>query len=102
MEDDTLRDHMAWLAARLATEDPCHGLWCVRCERAVVQTDASSLAVVLATPQGDEAIEEAAWLRHDDSSHINMAELDAAVLGPTLPAACRRVLQLTCSGDGHC
>ena len=73
------------VAARLATEDPCRGLWCVRGERAVVWTDASSLAagVVVETPQGD-AIEDASWLRRDKSSHINMAELDAAVRGVNL------------------
>ena len=89
VKDDSLRDHMRYVAARLATEDPCHGAWCVRGDRAVVWTDASSLAsgIVVETPQG-VAIEDACWLRRqDDTTHINMAELDAAVRGVNLAIA---------------
>ena len=48
----------------------------------VVWTNASSLAagVVVQLPCGD-VIEDACWLRTDESAHINMAELDAAIRG---------------------
>ena len=88
VEDDSLRKQMVCVATRLAKEDPCRGLWCVHGDRAVVWTDASALAagVIVETPQGD-AIEDACWLRRDESSHINMAELDAAVRGINLAIA---------------
>ena len=88
VEDDSLRKQMEYVATRLTKEDPCHGVWCVRGDRAVVWTDASSLAagVVVETTQGN-AIEDACWLRRDESSHINMAELDAAVRGVNLAIA---------------
>ena len=55
---------------------------------AVVWVDASSLAeeVVITTPEG-RAIEDASWLRRDESSHINISELDAAVRGFNLAVA---------------
>lgn len=96
VQDDSLRGQMESVAARLAREDPCRGVWNVHGERAVVWTDASSLAagVVVETPQGD-VIEDACWLRRDDSSHINMAELDAAVRGVNLALAWgMRVIEL--------
>ena len=33
-------------------------------------------------------IEDASWLRRDESSHINIAELDAAIRGLNLAVAC--------------
>ena len=68
------------ISTRLAADDPARGVWCVEGERAVVWTDASSLAagVVVELPDGS-AIEDTCWLRKDEFAHINMAELDAAI-----------------------
>ena len=76
------------ISTRLAADDPAHGVWCVEGERAVVWTDASSLAagVVSELPNGS-AIEDACWLRKDESAHISMAELDAAIRGVNLAVA---------------
>ena len=51
----------------------------------MVWTDASSVAagVVLATPAG-HVIGDACWLRRDETAHISLAELDAAVRGLNL------------------
>ncbi|KAK3878419.1 hypothetical protein Pcinc_017003 [Petrolisthes cinctipes] len=88
VDDDSLCRRMKYVATRLVREDPCCGLRCVYGDQAVVWMDASAIAtgVVLETPQGD-AIEDACWLRRDDSSHINMAELDAAIRGINLAIA---------------
>lgn len=50
-----------------------------------VWSNASSLAAgaVLETAQGD-VIEDACWLRQDDTLRINMAELDTAIWGINL------------------
>ena len=87
-DDAALREEVDWVASRLASEDPARGRWDVGGDRAVVWTDASSVAagVVLATPAGD-VIEDACWLRRDETAHINMAELDAAVRGLNLAIA---------------
>lgn len=55
VQDDSLRRQMECVATRLVREDPRHGLWYVRDDRAVVLTDVSSLAagVAVETPQGD-------------------------------------------------
>lgn len=88
VEDGALNKSMQWVSARLAGEDPCRGSWSVSGDKAVVWTDASSVAtgIVIETPRGD-VIEDACWLRRDDSTHINMAELDAAVRGVNLALA---------------
>ena len=58
-------------------------------DRAVVWTDASSLAagVVLKTA-GGATVKDACWLRREAaaSTHINMAELDAASKESTWPS----------------
>ncbi|XP_045101484.1 uncharacterized protein LOC123498445 [Portunus trituberculatus] len=86
--DDALCEQMEYVSSRLSKEDPCCGQWCVHGDQAVVWTDASSIAagVVVETPQG-AAIEDACWIRRDESSHINMVELDAAVRGVNLAIA---------------
>ena len=88
IEDSSLAGQMDAISARLAADDPARGVWCVEGERAVVWTDASSLAtgVVVELPDGG-AIEDACWLRKDESAHINMAELDAAIRGVNLAVA---------------
>ena len=48
-----------------------------------VWVDASSLALGAVLVNG-HVVEDGTWLRHDDASHINMAELDAVVKGMNL------------------
>jgi len=43
--------------------------------------DASSLALGAVVEVGDHVVEDVTWLRHEDASHINMAELDAVIKG---------------------
>lgn len=83
--DARLREHVDDVARRLASDDPARGAWCVSGDRAVVWTDASSIAygVVIETEDGAVA-EDACWLRREDTAHINMAELDAMVRGVNL------------------
>ena len=86
--DAALRDQVNYVTHRLEREDPAHGQWCVSGDHVVVWTDASSVAsgVVLVSPDG-QIIEDASWLRRDETSHINMAELDAAVRGINMAIA---------------
>ena len=89
-DDPVLRAQVEYVADRIASDDPARGVWCVSGDQAVVWTDASSLAagVVLETADGG-AVEDACWLRREAaaSTHINMAELDAAVKGVNLAIA---------------
>lgn len=66
--------------------DPCKGKWIVNKNgKVVVWTDASSLALGIAFEIDDNVVEDAAWLRKEnDSSHINLSELDAAIKGVNL------------------
>ncbi|XP_043201309.1 uncharacterized protein LOC122370107 [Amphibalanus amphitrite] len=88
--DRTLQAQVDHVAERVNSDDPAHGVWCVSGDAAVVWTDASSLAagVVLETADGGP-VEDACWLRREAaaSTHINMAELDAAVKGINLAIA---------------
>ena len=87
-DDAALRGQMRAVWERLAADDPAAGPWCVSGDSAVVWTDASSLAVGVLLASCDGApIEDACWLRRDDSGHINMAELDAAIRGINLAVA---------------
>lgn len=63
--------------------DPARGNWLVdKTGDVIVWTDASSLAFGVNICVNDETIEDAAWLRKEnDSSHINISELDAALRG---------------------
>ena len=63
-----------YLSARISECDPAHGLWCVDGHDAVVWLDASPLTEGVAiTSPGGCVIEDASWLRRDESSHINIA-----------------------------
>ena len=88
IKDQTIAEQMDDISTRLAACDPARGAWYVEGERATVWTDASSLAagVVLELPDGS-VIEDACWLRKNESTHINMAELDAAIRGINLAVA---------------
>ena len=95
-DDPWLRDQLRYVAERLVNDDPAGGRWCVTGDSAVIWTDASSVAagVVMESPEGD-VIEDACWLRRDETAHINMAELDAALRGLNLAIAWNmRVIEL--------
>ena len=87
-DDPVLREQLTYVAERVAKEDPARGQWHVSGDSAVVWTDASSVAagVALETPEG-HVIEDGSWLRKDEATHINMAELDAALRGVNLAIA---------------
>ena len=72
--------------ARVKEEDPVKGKWHVsNAEEGVVWCDASSLALGVVLEIGGVTVEDAAWLRKkSDCSHINVAELDAAMKGINL------------------
>ena len=88
--DALLHAQISHVHSRLLAADPARGQWCWTGGRAIVWTDASSIAtgVVIETPCGG-AMEDACWLRPGDAAatHINMAELDAAVRGLNLAVA---------------
>jgi len=42
---------------------------------------ASSFALGAVVEVGGHVVEDGTWLRHEDASHINMAELDAVIKG---------------------
>ena len=71
------------MAARVSRDDPAHGAWCVTSEHLIVWADASSLetGVVLEDASRGHVVEDVCWLRPESKSatHINMAELDAAL-----------------------
>ncbi|XP_047127791.1 uncharacterized protein LOC124808636 [Hydra vulgaris] len=73
------------LNERLTKEDPVHGSWNVKnTSEATVWCDASSLVDIVLEVAG-EIVEDCSWLRkQDDSAHINLAELEAAIKGINL------------------
>ena len=83
--DAALRDQINFVARQVASDDPARGRWRVSGDYAVVWTDASSIAtgVVIESRDG-HVIEDACWLRREDTTHINMAKLDAMVCGVNL------------------
>ena len=87
-DDVKLREHVSYVARRVASDDPARGQWCVSGNSVVVWTDASSIAygVVMESEDGN-VIEDACWLRREDTAHINMAELDAVVRGLNIAIA---------------
>ena len=65
--------------------------------------DASSLALGAAVKIDSSIVEDASWLHKDDSSHINMAKLDAVIKGLNLALAwkIRTVELMTDSSTVH-
>ena len=78
------------LEAKVASSDPVHGVWSVPSTAVgdwAVFCDASDLAVGVVLQLDGKVIEDSSWLRDaNDSKHINVAELDAALRGLTLAA----------------
>ena len=72
------------IAQRLKSgDDPVKGSWLVPTNgTTVVWTDASNIALGVALSVDGHVIEDAAWLRKpNDTAHINISELDAAIRG---------------------
>lgn len=72
---------------RVKCSDPARGRWDVNSEEAVVWVDASSLAMGAALEVDGNIVEDACWLRQNDCTHINLAELDAVLRGVNLAVA---------------
>ena len=80
--DESLRAMMEDTVRRVKQNDPAKGRWDVVGEEATVWVDASSLALGIVIEVEGHAVEDASWLRSEDSSsHINMAELHAVIKG---------------------
>lgn len=81
MEDNILQKQMEYVATWQVRDDTCHSPWCVHSDQAIMWMEASTIATgVVETLQGN-MIEDACWFWQDESSHVNMEELDAAVHG---------------------
>ena len=80
--DESLRAMMEDTVRRVKQNDPAKGRWDVVGEEVTVRVDASSLALGIVIEVDGHVVEDASWLRSEDSSsHINMAELDAVIKG---------------------
>ena len=78
--DESLRALLEDTVRRVKHNDPAKGRWDVVGEDATVWVDVSSLALGIVIEVDGHVVEDASWLRSDDSScHINMAELDAVL-----------------------
>ena len=80
--DESLRAMLEDTVQRVERNDPGKGRWDVIGEEVTVWVDASSLALGIVIEVDGNVVEDASWLRSEDSSsHINMAELDAVIKG---------------------
>ena len=80
--DESLREMMEDTVRRVEQNDPAKGRWDVVGEEATVLVDASSLALGIVIEVDGHVVEDASWLRSEDSSsHTNMAELYAVIKG---------------------
>ena len=80
IHDESLRAMLEDTVRRVKQNDPAKGRWDVVGEEATVWVDASSLALGIVIEVDGHVVEDASWLRSEDSSsHINMAELDAVI-----------------------
>jgi len=68
----------------LVSVPPLHSVTFPSVFHEIHSVHASSLALGVVHEVGGHAVEDGTWLRHYDASHINMAELDAAVKGINL------------------
>lgn len=84
IEDSAIFTMLGETLQKIRSSDPAHGRWDVEGESAVLWVDASSLAIGVVLQVNDETVEDASWLRKEDCSHINMAELDAVLKGVNL------------------
>ena len=78
------------LQARLKSEDPVQGVWPVNAgpdTEFTVWCDASNVAIGVVVEVNGDVAEDACWLRpKKDTRHINIAELEAIIMGVSLGA----------------
>ncbi|MPC30392.1 hypothetical protein E2C01_023655 [Portunus trituberculatus] len=79
VSDDHIRTVLEETESEVRKNDPVRGRWDVTGSKARVWVDARSLALGVVIESDGCIIGDASWLRKDDSTHINMAELDAVV-----------------------
>ena len=80
--DESLRAMLEDTVQRVERNDPGKCRWDVVGEEATVWVDTSSLALGIVIEVDGNVVEDASFLRSDDSSyHINMAELNAVIKG---------------------
>ena len=80
-DDGSIRRMLMEMVNRVHESDPAKGRWDVTADEMTVWTDASSLALGVVLEVDGCVVEDASWLRAEDATHINLAELDAAVKG---------------------
>ena len=69
------------MVKRTRNDNPAKEDWNVYGNEATVWVDASSLAQDVIVEVDGNIIEDACWLRKDDTTHINMSELEAVIKG---------------------
>ena len=87
VKDSKLRAMLEETLKKVNCSNPARGRWDVKGEQALLWVDASSLALVAALEVNGNIIEDVCWLRRDECSHINLAELDAVIKGLNLAIA---------------
>ena len=84
VHDITLRCMITETMERVMQNDPVHGDWCINGNELTIWVDASSLAMGVTLDDKGSIIEDACWLQpENDMQHINLAELDATLMGLT-------------------
>ena len=98
-----VRTFLMEVTEKVHHSDPVRGRWDVRGTEAHLWVDASSVAIGVALEVDGSVIEDGAWLRGSDATHINMAELDAVVKGLNLTLAWvfERIVRYTDSATVH-
>ncbi len=84
VNDSSLHSMLVETLKRVKNSDPARGRWDVTGDEAILWVDASSLALGAVLEVNGEIVEDASWLRRNECSHINLAELDAVVRGINL------------------
>ena len=87
VDDVQLRGFLEETTCQVKKNYSTRGRWNVERRNARVWIDANSLILGVALEVDGCIVEDASWLQKDDSSHINMAELDAVVKGLKLALA---------------
>ncbi|KAG0726852.1 hypothetical protein GWK47_035774 [Chionoecetes opilio] len=85
--DSKLRFMIEETLKQVKRSDPARGRWDVKGDENSLWVDASSLALGALLEVNVDVIEDACWLRRDECSHINLAELDAVIKGLNLAIA---------------
>ena len=84
ISDPSLLAMLTETLRRVKKSDPARGRWDVAGDEATLWVDASALALGAVLEVNGEVIEDVCWLRRNECSHINLAELDAVIKGLNL------------------